>query len=374
MRTENATQHFIRRPQSLVLVGVFVFLAAAVAVPFYSVRSSSLRTTSSKLNVPSGQSVRASELRSVASSNINQTSLSSTFASLLPIPQATPPPVATYDGATCSVPQSDFFLGDTVCAKASGIPVSLFPWHITWVDPVGFVRQSDIASTNDQTEYRYTLPTDPTTNINGQTVDNRGTWRVNVTRPNGAIRSTALFVVHEAANPLSDVFVQKFIHSASPSVAAGDNISFSLVVGNAGPDPAANVHLVDSVPAGGTLVQFTQNSGPQCVVVGDGPANDCTIAAMTNGDRAEFTAIYNTGSAAPGDYQTSATVSSTTTDPNASNNTSTAPYSVTPSTGGTTCQIPCPGNNTTPAKTPQNRQPGAPVNYPDPVRTRNWVT
>jgi hypothetical protein len=88
---------------------------------------------------------------------------------------------------------------------------------------------------------------------------------------------------------------------------------------------------------------------------------------MTNGDRAEFTAIYNTGSAAPGDYETSATVSSTTTDPNTNNNTSTAQYTVTPSNGTATCQLICPDNITTPANTTEGGQRGAHVNYPPPV-------
>jgi uncharacterized repeat protein (TIGR01451 family) len=181
------------------------------------------------------------------------------------------------------------------------------------------------------------------------------------------VRQTARFTVHETANPVADVFIQKFVHSASASVPSGENISFTLVVGNDGPDPAAAIHLIDSVPPGGTLVQFTQNSGSPCVAVETGVPNNCIMAALTNGDRAEFTAIYNTGTAAPGDYETSATVSSTTTDPNAGNNTSTAQFSVTPSTGTATCQLICPDNITAPANTTEGGQRGAHVNYPPPV-------
>ena len=367
MKTENAAHYIVRRLNSFTLIGVFIILAAVVAVPFYTARSSSLPARrNSQTAANSGAPARKDRTASSAASGpAILAPWSSIFKPFLPAPQPFAEGIATFN-SDCITPQSDFFLGDVVCAKASGVPVTLFPWHVLWIDTAGFVRQSNDASTDDTTTYLYQLPATATSDVNGQTVDNRGTWKVNLTRSNGAVRQTAAFVVHEAANPVADVFVQKFARGAS-SVPSGDNISFTLVVGNAGPDAAAAVHLVDSVLTGGTLVQFTQNSGPQCVVVGDGPANDCTIAALTNGDRAEFTAIYNTGSAAPGDYQTSATVSTTTTDPNADNNTYYAPYSITPSNGNATCQLICPDNITAPANTTEGGQRGAHVTYDDPV-------
>jgi uncharacterized repeat protein (TIGR01451 family) len=354
--------------RALVLIGAFIIAVAVVALPFYSVRSSSLPMANPQLSHNSAKlSKKAS--RAVSGSAI-LTPSSSIFMPLLPMPQTVSESIATYD-STCVTPKSDFFLGDVVCAKATGVPVTLFPWRVLWVDPAGFVRQSNDASSDAATEYRYTIPSTATSTVNDQTVDNRGTWKVNLTRSNGAVRQTATFVVHEAANPVADVFIQKVVHSASSSVPSGDNISFTLVVGNGGPDPAAGVHLVDSIPAGGTLVQFTQNSGPQCAVVGDGPANDCTMAALTNGDRAEFTAVYNTGSATPGNYETSATVSSTTTDPNAGNNTSTAQYIVTTSNGNTTCQLICPDNINANADTTEGGQRGTHVTYDEPVTSGN---
>src|SRR6266446_428062 len=339
MKTGIVPQRVLTRLNSSILVGVFMILAAVVAVPFYTARSSSLPTRDySQPGAKSGTVAKTSRAgsRSV-SSPATLGSLSSLFTSLRPAPQPFVEGIATFN-SDCITPQSDFFLGDVVCAKASGVPVTLFPWKVLWIDTAGFVRQANDASTDDTTTYMYQLPATSTSDINGQTVDNRGTWKVNLARSNGAVRQTARFIVHEAANPVADVFIQKFVHSASASVPSGENISFTLVVGNAGPDSAAGIHIVDSVPTGGTLVQFTQNSGSPCVAADQSVPNDCIIAAMTNGDRAEFTAIYNTGTATPGDYQTSATVSSTTTDPNASNNTSTAQYTVTASNGNATCQ------------------------------------
>ncbi len=278
------------------------------------------------------------------------------------------PEGVTLYASGCTTPSDSFNLGDALCAKASGVPPSVFPWRILWVDPAGFVRQSDTASSNDATEYTFTLPATATSEINGQTVDNRGTWRVNLVRSNGAVRQTAKFAVHQPLNPVTDLFVQKINRSADGSAPAGGIIDFIIVVGNQGPDDAADVHLVDSTPSGGTLVSFTQSSGPACVPVESGVDNDCVMATLAYGERAEFTAIYNVGSAAPGTYETSATVSSAvtvppTTDPDPDNNTATTQYTVTAADGAEQCEVTCPGNIVVTANATQAGQPGRFVTY-----------
>jgi uncharacterized repeat protein (TIGR01451 family) len=368
MKNGNHRRH-LTRFSSVFVISVFLLAVAALAIPFHSARSSSLPTRGHSLsgaNAGSSPKFGKTVSRSVSSPAI-LASWSSIFTPFLPTPQPSAEGIATFAG-DCVTPQTDFNLGDVVCAKATGVPVTLFPWHVLWVDTAGFVRQSDDASTDEATEYRYTLPSTATSTVNDQTVDNRGTWKVNLTKSSGAVRQTARFIVHEPANPVADVFIQKFARNES-SVSSGDNIAFTMVIGNAGPDSAAAVHLVDSVPAGGTLVSFTQNSGPQCVEVEAGTPNDCVITTLTNGDSAEFTAIYNTGAAAPGDYSTSATVtaSNTTTDSNPDNNTANAPYTVTPSNGNATCQLICPDNINATANTTEGGQRGAHVTYDEPV-------
>jgi len=363
MRTANTPQYPVKRLSWLNLIAVFIVLAGVVAVPFYSARSSSLPKRPGSESVVAGlKKLPQAGTRSLATSKLAALEAPSTL--LQPFPFA-PEGIATFN-ADCVTPQTDFFLGDVVCAKASGVLPSVFPWRVLWVDTAGFVEQSDAASTDDTTTYLYTLPATPTSIVNDQTVDNRGNWNVKLARSNGAIRQTATFVVHEAANPVADAFVQKFVHSQIAVVSSGDNLSFTLIVGNSGPDAAAAIHLVDSVPANGSLVQFTQNSGPPCVAGDPDIPNDCVIAAMTNGGRAEFTVIYNIGGA-PGGYETSASISSTSSDPNSSNNTYSVQYQVTESNGGTTCQIICPDGITTSANTTEGGQRGAHVDYDAPV-------
>jgi uncharacterized repeat protein (TIGR01451 family) len=343
---------------SLLALAVFIVAVTVVAVPFYSVRSSSS---------PKGALLQPKISTVSTARRVSRSTILNPFApsALSPLPLSSLG-VVTYD-ATCTTPQSDFNLGNTVCVKATGVPGSLFPWRISWVDPAGFITQSDPAITDDNAQYFYVIPAAPTSSINGQTVDNRGTWRVNLTRPNGAIMQTARFVVHETANPQADVFVQKFQRDASDQPHSGENIAFIVVVGNAGPDAAQNVHLIDSLPSGGTLVSFTQTLGPACSPAG---ASDCTITSMSNGDRAEFTAIYNVSGSA-GTYTASATVSSATPDPDTSNNSSTVSFNIQSGTGtgSSGCDLTCPSNVSAFADTTEGGQRGTHVTFSTPSGT-----
>jgi hypothetical protein len=365
MKARTAIQYAVTRPNSLILAGAFIIVAAVVAVPFYSASSSSLPTGTLGASVPAEATRKVGQVSSLTANSTILARWSSTFWPLLPTPPPSPEGIAAY-ASDCVTPKTDFILGDRVCAKATGVPVTLFPWRVSWVDTVGFIRQSDTAIADDQATYTYTLPSSSTSVVNGQTVNNAGTWRVNLTRFNGAIQQTARFTVHDPANAAADVFVQKFVRSGDASVASAGSIAFILVVGNQGPDTALVVHLVDSVPNGSTLASFTQQSGPDCTPVGN---SDCTIAGLTNGERAEFTAIYNTGSSAPGTYFTSASVSSSIPDPDNSNNTSTAQFTIVAGSGGANCEITCPTDITAAANTTENGQRGAHVSYPDPVST-----
>jgi uncharacterized repeat protein (TIGR01451 family) len=281
--------------------------------------------------------------------------------------------IATFN-ADCSTPQTDFNLGDTVCVKATGVPTlptGFFPWRITWASPSGLDRQVNAASPDDTTTYTYTIPSTSTSDILDsdnnvvRTVDNRGNWRVNLTRPNGAVRQTAIFVVHEPANPQADVFIQKFRRDSNDQIHSGENVAFIILVGNNGPDPALAVHLADSLPTGATLSSFTQNSGPTCTPADQNILNDCVIASMANGDVAEFTAIYNLGSDSPGSYSTSATAGGTTTDPDATNNSSTAGFDIQTGVANAACELTCPSNFTVNADTTEGGVRGAHVTFPD---------
>jgi hypothetical protein len=90
---------------------------------------------------------------------------------------------------------------------------------------------------------------------------------------------------------------------------------------------------------------------------------------MANGDRAEFTAIYNLGTNPAGTYETSATVSGTTPDPDPSNNTSTASYNIQTGSSNATCDLTCPSSIVADANTTEGGQRGAHVTFDDAAQT-----
>src|SRR5258707_2135932 len=157
MKNGNRGRHLMRL-SFVFLISVFLLAVAVLAIPFYSARSSSLPTRGNSRTSNSAKPAKLSKKASVAvSSPAFLAPLSSVFKPFLPTPPLSPEGIATFN-SDCITPQSDFFLGDVVCAKASGVPVTVFPWHVLWVDPAGFVRQSNDASPDDTTTYLYHLP------------------------------------------------------------------------------------------------------------------------------------------------------------------------------------------------------------------------
>src|SRR5437016_5646838 len=73
--------------------------------------------------------------------------------------------------------------------------------------------------------------------------------------------------------PHSRLFVERLEDRAVPSatvgvglsgpsvVTAGSNVTYTVMVGNAGPDDAQNFSLSDTLPSGVTFVSQAQNSG-----------------------------------------------------------------------------------------------------------------
>jgi len=330
-------------------IGAIFILVGLVVGTFYSASSASTaKVDKQNSSVVSRDKLRTDEASVKMPEHVSPTLRESFHPFLLPVLQSSPESIATY-APDCTTLKTDFDLGDIVCARATAVPVTVFSWHVAWPDTVGFIRQTDTAIADDQVTYLYQLPSTPTSVVNGQTVNNTGTWRVSLTRFSGAIRQIARFTVHQPSNPKADVFVQKFSRGGDEPVGTGGSIPFVLVVGNDGPDTAQNVHLVDSLPSGATLLSFTQQSGPPCTPADN---NDCTMASLTNGERAEFTAVYTVGGSA-GTFVSSASVSSTTPDPDNSNNSASAQFEISAGSGTPACTLICP---TSPA--PVNNEPG----------------
>lgn len=113
-------------------------------------------------------------------------------------------------------------------------------------------------------------------------------------------------------------------NSASPNpVNAGQNITYSQTVTNAGPAAASTITLSETVPANTTFVSLTGPAGWTCT---SSVPYTCTIPTLAVNATANFTFVVkvNTNVASGSTISDTATVGATTTDPNNLNNNASA--------------------------------------------------
>jgi uncharacterized repeat protein (TIGR01451 family) len=133
-------------------------------------------------------------------------------------------------------------------------------------------------------------------------------------------------------NTLADISVTK-TDNPDP-VNAGDNLTYTITVTNAGPSDAQNVTLTDAVPPGTTFVSFTQLSGPtfsSTTPVGGGTGTvTSTAPSLADGATAVFRLVVNVNAATPqgGTITNSVTVTTTTAGDDPGNNADTETTSV----------------------------------------------
>jgi uncharacterized repeat protein (TIGR01451 family) len=117
-------------------------------------------------------------------------------------------------------------------------------------------------------------------------------------------------------------------NTASPvPVQAGNNITYTQVVTNAGPSVAAAATLTQNTPANTTFQSITIPSGWSCTypTVGGTGAINCSNASFAVGSASFTIVVAVTSSTTAGTaINDTATVSTTTNDPNIGNNTATA--------------------------------------------------
>src|SRR5262249_21501449 len=201
-----------------------------------------------------------------------------------------------------------FQVGDTVCVKATDVPVSFLARRLDWGTTDSTILHSVNVAGSSITD---SFVVNATTSIGGKTIDNRGVWQVAVINPFFRFPElTTKFTVVDQANPVADLSIATTL--APDAVQAGSQAVFQLQVTNYGPDPSVNVNLTNTIPAGTTLVSFAQLSGPGFNCQDGISASTCTIASLSPNDPATFVATYQVnGGAAIGDTITNtATVGS----------------------------------------------------------------
>jgi uncharacterized repeat protein (TIGR01451 family) len=107
----------------------------------------------------------------------------------------------------------------------------------------------------------------------------------------------------------------QIVKNGPAGVTAGQNVVYTVVVTNNGPSSAVGVTVADPTPANLT---FVSNSGTACTT-----PYPCNLGTLTSGQSATITSTYSTSPSFSGNVTNTATVSSSTADPNATNDSST---------------------------------------------------
>jgi uncharacterized repeat protein (TIGR01451 family) len=105
------------------------------------------------------------------------------------------------------------------------------------------------------------------------------------------------------------------VKTGPATVAPNTNITYNLAVANAGPSSAASVTVTDILPVGTTYVSATPTQG-SCSFTS---AVVCSLGTMANGGSATIVLVLQSPNS-PGPIANTATVVSTTPDPNTANN------------------------------------------------------
>ncbi|MGA8440430.1 MAG: C25 family cysteine peptidase, partial [Candidatus Sulfotelmatobacter sp.] len=181
-----------------------------------------------------------------------------------------------------------------------------------------------IASLAANTTANFTFVVTVNTSVaSGSTITQTDSVTCSASDPSCANNTASANVLVAASADLS------VTNTASPvPVLAGNNITYTQVVTNAGPSTATGVSFTETTPANTTFVSLTPIPGGwSCILPTAGSTGSitCTNPSLATGTTS-FPVIVkvNAGTAAGTAINDTATISSSTTDPNSANNTATA--------------------------------------------------
>jgi uncharacterized repeat protein (TIGR01451 family) len=157
----------------------------------------------------------------------------------------------------------------------------------------------------------------------GATITNTATISASTPDPNATNQSGTATTT--TGQPSADVTVTK-VDTPDP-VTPGNNLTYTITVTDAGPSSAAGVSLSDPIPANTTFVSLASPGGWSCATpaVGGTGTVTCTIPTLAPGPVVFTLVVATNATLANGLTLTNtASVASTTVDPNLTNQTATA--------------------------------------------------
>ena len=189
-----------------------------------------------------------------------------------------------------------------------------------------------------------------------QTITNQAS--VAYTDRDGSAKTSLSGRVSTPVAPAADLAISKT--STPTTQTAGSNVTYNVTVTNNGPSTATGVQFVDTLPAGTTYVSSAPPAGTSCSV--SGRYVTCVVGSLANGASVTVPITTTISPDVTTAQVNTATVSSTTSDYNSTNDTATvqtgvttaADVSLTKTASPTTV---APGNNVTYTLTAANAGP-----------------
>lgn len=189
----------------------------------------------------------------------------------------------------CATPQTTFYLGDTVCVRASGFPlhpsVADHYRRVNWSAPGHRVAESEPIK-GDPDYDKFVIPSSGDFAVAGR-------WRVQAVDIETNTRADANFTVRNPRLFLVDLSAWRW---AQDYVLPGDRLRSTLKVRNDGPELAEFVQLAEDVPTNATFLALRQTSGPlfECQTPKEGGIGRilCTTKALRHGEEASFDVYY----------------------------------------------------------------------------------
>jgi uncharacterized repeat protein (TIGR01451 family) len=152
-------------------------------------------------------------------------------------------------------------------------------------------------------------------------------WAVNEFANNQSVANWGTAVANFATSPPANSADMAVTATGPSSVTAGTSATYTITITNHGPNAAAGVVLTDTLPSGSTFGSVTQSSGPDAFtpLQSGNTVTETATANIASGRTDVFTLVVNAPSSLPvgANFSDTASVSSTTTDPNNANNTAT---------------------------------------------------
>jgi uncharacterized repeat protein (TIGR01451 family) len=223
---------------------------------------------------------------------------------------------------------------------ATGVIVSdAIPTGTTFVScaPVGFCTGPAVGTNGTVTFNLGTLANGTTvlasivvnvTASAGSTLVNTALTSSAVTDPNPANNSSTAVTTVASPPPSADLSLSK---GGSPNpVVSGSNLTYTLIVNNAGPDTATTVQVSDPLPPLTTFVSCAPVAQCTAPAVGTNGTVRWNIPSMASGTNATLTVVVNVNAPGGSTVTNTASASSATSDPVVSNNATSVTTTVNP--------------------------------------------